>query len=48
MKEEQLSNGVKSFKYDRRCLSLTEEEIENFVNLIEKMKNSLERQTGDK
>ena len=28
MKEEQLSNGVKSFKYDRRCLSLTEEEIE--------------------
>ena len=27
---------------------LTEEEIENFVNLIEKMKNSLERQKGDK
>ena len=30
MKEEQLSNGVKSFKYDRRCLSLTEEEIEKY------------------
>ena len=27
---------------------LTEEEIENFVNLIEKMRNSLERQKGDK
>lgn len=28
MKNEQLMNGVKSFKYDRRCLSLTEEEKE--------------------
>ncbi|MBO8427448.1 MAG: glutamate--tRNA ligase [Firmicutes bacterium] len=26
MKEEQLSRGVKSFKYDRHCLNLTEEE----------------------
>ena len=30
MKEEQLSNGVKSFKYDRRALSYTEEDIANF------------------
>ena len=26
MKENQLSNGVKSFKYDRHCLNLTDEE----------------------
>lgn len=30
MKEEQLENGVKAFKYDRRALSYTPEEIENF------------------
>ncbi len=30
MKEEQLRNGVKSFKYDRRCLTLTPEEIEKY------------------
>ena len=32
----------------KKIKDLTEEEIENFVNLIEKMKNSLERQKGDK
>ena len=31
-----------------RLICDREEEIENFVNLIEKMKNSLERQKGDK
>lgn len=30
MKEEQLENGVKAFKYDRRALSYTPEEIEAF------------------
>ncbi|MCI6788346.1 MAG: glutamate--tRNA ligase [Mollicutes bacterium] len=30
MKEEQLSRGIKSFKYDRHCLHLTKEEIENY------------------
>src|SRR5574344_263716 len=30
MKEEQLENGVKAFKYDRRALSYTPEEIEEF------------------
>ena len=30
MKEEQLSNGVKSFKYNRHCLNLTEEEKEKY------------------
>ncbi len=30
MKDNQLSNGVKSFKYDRHCLHLTEEEIEKY------------------
>ena len=30
MKEEQFRNGVKSFKYDRRCLSLSEEEKEKY------------------
>lgn len=30
MKIDQLSHGVKSFKYDRRCLSLTEEEKEKY------------------
>lgn len=30
MKEEQLSNGVKSFKYDRRALNYTEEDIARF------------------
>jgi len=30
MKEEQLENGVKAFKYDRRALSYTLEEIEAF------------------
>lgn len=30
MKNEQLMNGVKSFKYDRRCLNLTEEEKEKY------------------
>ncbi len=30
MKENQLSNGVKSFKYDRHCLHLTSEEIEKY------------------
>ncbi len=29
-KEEQLQSGVKSFKYDRRCLHLTEEEKEAY------------------
>lgn len=31
MKEEQLSNGIKSFKYDRRCLNLTKEEKEKLI-----------------
>ena len=30
MKEEQLSRGVKSFKYNRHCLNLTEEEKEKY------------------
>ena len=30
MKENQLANGVKSFKYDRHCLHLTEEEKERY------------------
>lgn len=30
MKENQLANGVKSFKYDRHCLNLTAEEIEKY------------------
>ena len=30
MKENQLANGVKSFKYDRHCLNLTEEEKEKY------------------
>jgi len=30
MKEEQLENGVKAFKYDRRALSYTTQEIEEF------------------
>lgn len=30
MKEEQLANGVKSFKYNRHCLNLTEEEKERY------------------
>lgn len=30
MKEEQLANGVKSFKYNRHCLNLTEEEKEQY------------------
>ena len=30
MKEEQLSNGVKSFKYNRHCLHLSEEEKEKY------------------
>jgi len=30
MKEEQLENGVKAFKYDRRALSYTPQEIEEF------------------
>lgn len=30
MKEEQLSNGVKSFKYDRRALSYSEEDLKRF------------------
>ncbi len=30
MKENQLANGVKSFKYDRHCLNLTTEEIEKY------------------
>ena len=30
MKEEQLANGVKSFKYNRHCLNLTEEEKEKY------------------
>jgi len=30
MKEQQLSNGIKAFKYDRRALSYTPEEIETF------------------
>ena len=30
MKEEQLSNGVKSFKYDRRALNYTEEDLAKF------------------
>lgn len=31
MKEEQLSRGVKAFKYDRHCLSLTPEEKEKYI-----------------
>lgn len=31
MKEEQLSRGVKSFKYDRHCLNLTEEEKAKYI-----------------
>ena len=31
MKEEQLSRGIKSFKYDRRCLNLTKEEKEKYI-----------------
>lgn len=31
MKEEQLSNGIKSFKYDRHCLNLTKEEKEQYI-----------------
>ncbi len=30
MKEEQLSRGVKSFKYDRHCLNLSKEEIDKY------------------
>lgn len=30
MKEDQLSHGVKSFKYDRHCLNLSKEEIEKY------------------
>ena len=30
MKAEQLANGVKSFKYNRHCLNLTEEEKEKY------------------
>jgi len=30
MKEEQYSNGTKSFKYNRHCLSLSEEEIDKY------------------
>lgn len=30
MKEEQLASGVKSFKYNRHCLNLTEEEKEKY------------------
>lgn len=30
MKENQLANGVKSFKYDRHCLHLTEEEKQKY------------------
>lgn len=32
MKEEQLSNGVKSFKYDRRALNYAEEDLTRFKN----------------
>lgn len=31
MKEEQLSRGVKSFKYNRHCLNLTKEEKERYI-----------------
>ena len=32
MKENQLSNGVKSFKYDRHCLHLTKEEKQKYID----------------
>ena len=31
MKEEQLSRGIKSFKYNRHCLNLTEEEKQKYI-----------------
>ena len=31
MKEEQLSRGIKSFKYNRHCLNLTEEEKQKYL-----------------
>lgn len=48
MKEEQLASGIKSFKYDRRCMTLTTEEVEKYKKEGRKPAIRLKMESGVK